>query len=350
MRPALPKVNMVLSYLKQMDERQIYSNGGPLLKKLEERYGQFFNVDPARVVASANATLAIQGAAFLMPVDTFQVPAFTFPASLSAVINAGKNLQLTDINQKDWRLNPSESNEGASLGLVDVLPFGAPFDPRRNQNYEYVIFDAAASIGSEELDLSALKQGWAVVFSLHATKVLGIGEGGITIFGSKQLADDFRAWINFGFLGSRNSILPGINAKMSEISAAYGHAALDQWGEEKEDWKRAKFSSLGIGQSLGINSITANYSGVNPYWIADFKSPERVFVVERTLAIHGIETRKWWGLGCHKMPAFTKFVSGEVFDVTELIANRTLGLPCFREMTSGDFEYISEVLSKINLD
>ena len=350
MRPCLPKIEMVLSYLKQMDESRIYSNRGPLLRKLEERYAAFLNVDPERIVASANATLAIQGAAFLMPADVFRAPAFTFPASLSGVINAGKNLQLAEIEETNWRLKTSESNQNSSLGLVDVLPFGAAYEPQRNQDFDNVIIDAAASIGSEELDLSAMKQGWAIVFSLHATKVLGLGEGGITVFGSKQFADEFRAWINFGFLGSRTSILPGINAKMSEISAAYGHAALDNWAREKEDWNRIKLSSHKVGETFGINSITSNHIGVSPYWIADFKSPERALAVEKKLASHGVETRKWWDLGCHKMPAFAKFVGGEKFIATELIANRTLGLPCFREMTSNDFEYISEILSKVESD
>jgi dTDP-4-amino-4,6-dideoxygalactose transaminase len=227
-----------------------------------------------------------------------------------------------------------------------VLPFGAPFDPQRNQKYDYVIVDAAASIGSEELDLSAIKEGWAVVFSLHATKVLGLGEGGITVFGSKHFADEFRAWINFGFLGSRNSILTGINAKMSEISAAYGHAALDNWEREKEDWKRAQLSSIKIGEYFGINSVTANYSGVNPYWIADFKSPEKALKTQKILSAQGIETRNWWGLGCHKMPAFEKFAVGKKFELTDLIANQILGLPLYREMTTDDFEYISNTLSR----
>jgi dTDP-4-amino-4,6-dideoxygalactose transaminase len=330
-----------------MDQRQVYSNGGPLLKGLEERFAAFLKVDPERVVVSTNATLAIQGAAFLMPVDVFQAPAYTFPASLSAVVNAGKKLQLTDIDENNWRLNPVESNRSASIGLVDVLPFGAPFEPQRNQKYQYVIVDAAASIGSEGLDLSSIKEDWAVVFSLHATKVLGLGEGGITVFGSKRFADEFRAWINFGFLGSRSSILTGINAKMSEISAAYGHAALDNWEIEKADWKRAQLNSLEIGEYFGIKSVTANYSGVNPYWIADFKSPEKVFEVQKMLSSHGIETRNWWGLGCHKMPAFKNFADGKTFEVTDLIANRTLGLPLYREMTVNDFDYISNVLSKV---
>ncbi len=350
MKPCLPKLDKVSAYLNQMDQRQIYSNWGPLLKGLEERYATFLNVDPERIVASANATLAIQGAAFLMPVDVFQAPAYTFPASLSAVINAGKKLQMTDIEKETWRLQISEMEQSPRVGLVDVLPFGAPYDPQRNKKYDHVIVDAAASIGSEELDLGAIKAGWAVVFSLHATKVLGAGEGGITVFGSKQFADEFRAWINFGFLGSRSSILTGINAKMSEISAAYAHAALDNWGGEKEEWKQAHLHSTRIGEFFGINSITASYSGVNPYWIADFKSPEKVLEVQKVLAAGGIETRNWWGLGCHKMPAFQEYVGGKTFAMTELIANRTLGLPLYREMNLDDFEYISNTLSGALVD
>ena len=270
MRPKLPEFSAVAGYLASMDESRVYSNRGPLLRLLEKRLSLFFGVSEEKLVVCANATLALQGAAFLMPARTFHAPAFTFPATLTAIINTGKNLNLCDIRDDDWTI----SNQGLLIdgnsALVEVLPFGAPFNPFKNLEWNYCIIDAAASTGSDRLDLSNLNDNWVIVFSLHATKVLGIGEGGVAIFGSKSFADEFRAWINFGFSGSRISALPGINGKMSEISAAYGLATLDQWTQEKSEWSDAKESSIVISRDLGIESITSRYSGVSPYWIADF--------------------------------------------------------------------------------
>jgi dTDP-4-amino-4,6-dideoxygalactose transaminase len=67
-------------------------------------------------------------------------------------------------------------------------------------------------------------QGIAEVFSLHATKVFGIGEGGV-VFAPKELADRVRTVINFGI--RPDGIGPGTNGKLSEYPCAVGLAVLD---------------------------------------------------------------------------------------------------------------------------
>lgn len=346
MLPKLPSFPQVANYLKEMDDARIYSNRGPLLTKLEKRLSDFFNVDEDLLVVCANATLALQGTAFLIPPRNFYVPTFTFPATLTSVINAGKNLQLCDVNPNDWTIASQDLVMDSNHTLIEVLPFGAPFESKKNSNWNFCIVDAAASTGSEALDLSNLKSNWAVVFSLHATKVLGIGEGGAVVFGSKAFADEFRTWINFGFSGSRESKIPGINGKMSEIAAAYGLATLDQWKIEKSEWNSAKETAINIAKKLGIESITSSYEGVSPYWIADFGNAETVKRVELALESKGIETRRWWGMGCHNMPAFSQWASGG-FPISDIIAQRTLGLPMFRDLDSESFERIFLALSQV---
>jgi len=345
MQPKLPKLSKVAKYLELMDNARMYSNRGPLLVELEKRLSVFFNVDAEKLVLCANATLALQGASFLMPSRDFYVPAYTFPATLSSVISAGKNLEICDINPDDWTIASQDQLRSKNHALIEVLPFGAPLNSKKNYEWDHYIVDAAASTGSADLDFTHMKPNWAVIFSLHATKVLGIGEGGVVIFGSKAFADEFRAWINFGFSGSRNSSVVGVNAKMSEISAAYGLATLDQWSQEFSEWNEASESATQIAKQLGIESITSAYTGVSPYWIADFGKEEKANHVENVLAKKGIETRRWWSFGCHKMPAFSELSSND-FPVTDLVANRTLGLPMFRDINLKDFDLIASTLNQ----
>jgi len=68
-----------------------------------------------------------------------------------------------------------------------------------------------------------------VVVSLHATKALGIGEGGFVASTDHALIGAVARCCNFGFLGSRETRVPAFNAKMSEVHAAVGLAALDGW-------------------------------------------------------------------------------------------------------------------------
>ena len=347
MKPLLPKFAQVEKYLRQMDENRFYSNSGPLHDALLQKYASMCGVRAEQVVLCANATLAIQGSAHLMPVEEFFTPAFTFPASISAVLNAGKSVLIRDIESHDWRIDLSGLEPTAKQCVVDVLPFGAPIDLKKNETWEYVIVDAAASLGSRHIDLVDLPENWVVVFSLHATKVLGIGEGGLAIFGSIAAADQFRAWINFGFRGSRESSLPGINAKMSEMSAAYGLAVLEQKEIEITEWQIANTAAATINHELGMGNITDSFNGVSPYWMVQLRDAAKIERLEKRFLEIGIGTRRWWALGCHRMPAFKTYADGQNFPISDLIARTTLGLPMFRDMDSSHFKFIAEELQKI---
>ena len=87
---------------------------------------------------------------------------------------------------------------------------------------------------------AALPAGWSVVVSLHATKVLGAGEGGIVVFGDVESADRFRAFTNLGFERTRTSERHGVNGKLPEATAAYALAALDGWELEEQQWRAAR--------------------------------------------------------------------------------------------------------------
>jgi len=345
MKPQLPKFRHVKKYLRTIDKTRVYSNYGSLIEKLEHRFAEYFGIDKNLVVLCANATLAIQGAAYLMPVKKFKGPAYTFPASLTSILNAGKEIELVDILLHNWKIDAGLEDE--KTGLVEVLPFGAPLRMQDNKNWNYKIIDAAASVGAGEHSFEGMGKNWVTIFSLHATKVMGIGEGGIAVFASKNFAEEFRSWINFGFSGSRNSKILGINAKMSEFSAAYGHAVLDNWKKEKREREFIKSEINKVSEELGFDNITNLYPGVNPYWIAQFKDPQTTRNVESVLKQNHIETRRWWSYGCHKMPAFSAFSAGRDFLNTDQMAEQTIGLPLFIDMKFKQIEKIQETISSI---
>ena len=230
--------------------------------------------------------------------------------------------------------------------MIDVAPFGSPLDVKKLEGWEYVIFDAAASLGSSLIDLKNMRKNWVVVFSLHATKVLGIGEGGIAIFGSTEAANQFRAWINFGFIGSRESIIPGINGKLSEIAAAYGLAVLEQKDVELGQWAHLNLAAGRVNLKLGIDNITNKLGVVSPYWIVHFDDVATTKRIEFRIGEAEIETRRWWSLGCHRMPAFKSEANGKNFPNADFIAGTTLGLPMFRDMNPEYFQMISEIIKE----
>jgi dTDP-4-amino-4,6-dideoxygalactose transaminase len=346
MRPQLPSASQVSPWLKDMDECRIYSNFGPLAKELEAAYAGWLNVPTPNVVSVTNATMGIQGAVSVSQAHTWIVPDFTFPATAHAVVASGKGLELRDVHSADWQLDPSEIRDRAvqnGFGVIPVMPFGAPVLLEKWRHFENVVIDAAASLGAGGLDLAQMPRTWAVVFSLHATKVLPAGEGGIVAFGSSAQADRFRAWSNFGFMGTRSAQLPATNAKMSEISAAYGLASLHGWDQEQHERREMLAVAAEISKDLEMDCPVTAYPGVHPYWIVNFADSVQCQSVAQALSSVGIETRKWWPQPLSEMPAFERYRTSLSSNASS-IAESTLGLPMYRGLSESDLRRIARYI------
>ncbi len=124
----------------------------------------------------------------------------------------------------------------AEVGAVmPVAAFGRPIDIAawdrfRSSTGLPVVIDAAAGFDK------AVSGETPTVVSLHATKVLGTGEGGFVISRDSALIRDIRSRSNFGFAGTREACSLAANAKLSEYHAAVGLAALDEWADARNEW------------------------------------------------------------------------------------------------------------------
>ncbi len=334
-----PSVESAIARLAAVDESGLYSNFGPQEQHLRHRFAERFRVDASQVGTVANATLGLSGSVTVLGGSRWAVPAFTFAATPAAVLAAGAEVIFADVGA-DLVLDAA----GLSIdGWMPVAPFGERPDVNRWSALGRVVHDAAASIGND-LDLSCLPTGHAVVFSLHATKVLGAGEGAVVVFGDEADAARFRAWTNFGFSGSRNAEIVGANAKMSEIQACYVHAALDGWEQEQVEWVEARERVERIAAAVGVKLLRFG-NGVNPYAIAEFADAETALRVESKLAEQGVGTRRWWSMGCHRMRAFAH-LADVAFPTADVIAGKTLGLPIFRGMSDKDAEAVRDALEE----
>jgi dTDP-4-amino-4,6-dideoxygalactose transaminase len=245
-------------------------------------------------------------------------------------------------------ISPGVIKDPAKEGLLPVLPFGAPFDSTRYQHLNHLLIVAAASIGDAKTWINSLLPSWAAVFSLHATKSFGIGEGGLIIFGSKETADKFRSWINFGFNGSRDALALGTNAKLSEIQAAVGLAVMDGWDDEAAEWKLLRMQADKISEHLSLGQFSVIPKGAtSPYWIISHSNHRVISRIEVALMDSRIETRRWWSRGCHLMSAFSLASANKVSvqPATEQLGQRYLGLPFSRGMSEIDFRAVGRVLS-----
>ena len=351
LKPRLPSAAEILPYLESIDARQWYSNAGPLVTLLEERLSRHLGVTDC-VVTTANGTLGLTVSLLARGASTGSfclMPSWTFAATPHAARAAGMIPWFLDVDARTWALHPDAVMEtlpqlpAPAGAIIVVAPFGAPIDIEAWRRFENktgicVVVDGAAAFDT------MIASRIPMVISLHATKILGAGEGGFIITTDPELRARLRACTNFGFLETRTAVTPALNAKMSEYHAAVALAGLTNWRAIHarhvwvSGWYRAAIDSLeGVtlqpGYGEGWVSATTNIV------VPDGSRP----AVENSLLQSGIDSRKWWGEGCHAQPAFADCPRSHL-PVTEELGERVLGLPHFPDMQRADVDRVMDAL------
>ena len=351
-RPLLPNATRLIPYLEEIDASRWYSNRGPLLRRFEQALGRHFKVDPGRVVVVANATaglsLCLLGAG-RRPGGLCIVPSWTYVASAVAVVRAGLTPWLHDVDETSWQLDPagvadSIRREPGVAAVLVTAPFGARVDPAPWQELAErtgvaVVIDAAAgfdSLAGGPVD---------AVVSLHATKVLGIGEGGVVVARDAARADRIRDLASFGITADGEIRDAGMNAKLSDYGAAIGLAALDEWPLRRAAFQgvRDRYAAR-LGQAGPARPWLPE--GVSSTFLVRLPGPMASGLGE-ALGRRGIATRRWWGGGCHRHPAFAAAPRRDL-PVTEALADSVLGLPCYADLAFRDIDgIVAELLAAL---
>ena len=341
MKPSAVKAEFLLPRLQSISESGIFSNRGPQVVELESRLAKWLDVRESHLVVTSNATVALTVAAALSPSMSWDVPAWSFPATALAPLLIGKDVTFVDIDPDTWLVVDERSD--SSTGLMNVIPFGGSLDQSAWAYPGELLIDAAASLATRPSGLKTLPGSAAVIFSLHATKTMGGAEGGVVVFGSEERAALARAWINFGFSGSRESIHIGTNGKMSEYDAAVANARLDGWPEESQEWETIRQLAVQASEEMNLQKTPDSMVSVNPYWIALFETSEQKKSAADALNTAGVETRLWWAEGLHKMPAFQS-LPRQSLKVVDDFASRYLGLPFHLSLSTSQFSKVADVI------
>jgi len=295
------------------------------------------------VITACNATLALQGAIETSEPsrNPWKVPSWTFVATPLAIKKAGKPFSFVDVDSETWRAIFSEDDEN----LVDVLPFGddLDFERLRKKPLTNLVIDAAASFAALARPLPKSLHRFAIIFSLHTTKLLPAGEGAVMVTNCSEWATAFRSWTNFGFSTGRKSILFGTNAKLSEYAAAVALGSLDGFEEVKEKLLKIQSYAFNISNDLGLEPHPSMRKRlISPYWILDFKSKDQKLKAKFALEEYRIESRDWWEAGCHNEPIFSE--QRVSLPKTDLIAANTLGLPMHTQLKKIELDEVKDVL------
>jgi dTDP-4-amino-4,6-dideoxygalactose transaminase len=364
LKPNIVKKEAYLTYLDQIDMSRVYSNYGPLNTLFEQRVlmEYFQNQGAVSTVSNATTGLMLAISASKRKGRKYAImPSFTFSATALAAVWAGLEPYFIDIREDDWCIN-EEAVEDVIRELGDavavVIPY-ATFGTWLDLSYYSslhnrgipVVVDAAASFGTCLDKQFGTGFDGAIVFSFHATKAFGIGEGGLVYSSNRNLIKKIREAANFGFNEDRESCLLGLNGKTSEYAAAIALATLQEFPEKKKIrstiWKwyldmMKPFCLQERGWRLQATQGSIAHQFLPILCPKDQVNRELVAKLKK----NGIQVRHYFSPACHHQEMFRSCPRTNL-PVTDEIEKRVLSLPLWEEMEQ---EHVMRVVSNLNND
>lgn len=337
LRPSMPTADELLPFLREIDAARTYSNGGPLLRRLEGMLGELVG-NPCTAVANGTAALELALRALnLPPGSSVLVPALTFVATGRAIVNAGLRPLLCDVDPETWQLDVQMALAVSPATISAVLPvaaFGAPVEIEPWEYFTYetglpVLIDAAGAIyGQKASPIPEI----VITYSLHATKALGAGEGGLVATGDRLLLERIERLASFG--------AGGTNAKLSEYHAAVALASIECnrkpcWRAQLSEWYEAN-----LPEGLEQQRLPQTARTLFPVLLPE---GEDATLIAAELHAEGVETRAWYRPFLSERPEFAHRFGP--LPVTDSIQRRLLGLPWHAELTEEDVEDVCDVLA-----
>lgn len=357
--PRLPPPQAWVQYLDESYRQKTFANRGPAVRLLEKRLTERF-LPPGRVaVTAANGTLALVAALHALKVQGLVcIPSFTFPATAHAVRLAGCIPLLCDVDPVSWEITPQTLAPAMAKGpsaIIHVRPFGlcrdlGPLNAWARAQKLPLIIDAASALGGRLPDGRAVGgDGDCEVFSMHATKPLGCGEGGV-IAARADLVARIHEVVNFSLTENRDVVGPGGNSKMSDFQAAVGLGVLDG----------ADAALAHRQQRLGqYGQLLASFSGIRgptrpgsfPGQAMPILVPESTnnFQAEALAQTFGIETRRYYFPSLDTTKYFAQYALLGSSVVSRHLASQLLCLPCHLGVQDYDMSRIAQFLAELAL-
>jgi len=338
---------------------------GTEVEALEREVAVF--VGAAEAVGCASGTDALWLALLavgVQPGDSVITTAFSFFASVSAIVRAGARPVLLDVDPHTLNLDPAQLEAhlraGRSTQLRALLPvhlYGqcADMDALEQLAREFqltIVEDAAQAIGASWHDRRAGSLGAAAAFSFYPTKNLSAyGDAGLVTTNDPEFATHMRRLRTHGSPRRYLHEEFGWNCRLDAIQAAVLRVKLpyvEKWNQQRRD-RAATYDRL-LKQS-GFASGRANDPirplGTSPH--AHHVYHQYVIRAQRRddlrqfLADRKIGTEVYYPIPIHLQPAFAYlgYREGDLPE-SERAAREVLALPMFPELTEDEQQWVVE--------
>jgi len=354
-KPILPSLDKYREKLEVIWKSGILSNKraqhieleGKLIQHLKVENLTLFNNGTIALI-TALQSLHIKGKCITTPK--------TFMATTHAL--AWNNIEpiFCDIDPLSFNIDANKIEELITPDTTAILPvhiFGNPCDVYKIQEIaDYyglkVIYDAAHAFNVEIDGVGIGDFGSITMFSFHPTKLFHTGEGGALTCKDSDLKRRLEFLNNFGIKDEETIIMPGINGKMNEMSAALGLLVLEE--VEQHIQKRKILTELYIEnlkntEDISFLNFKDNVKRNYQYMIIRTKHRNLLY---NKLKEYNVFTRKYFYPLCSDFNWY-KHLNSNV-PIAKQVSQETLCLPLYGDLLEEEVVKICTIIKLILKD
>ncbi len=300
-------------------------------------------------------SLGIEGRDVLVPTNTFF-------ATAAAVVHAGGNPVLLDMDPESFSIRPEEvekklTPKTAGILVVHIggivsaqMPALVELAKRKGL---WLVEDAAHAHGSSLRSVSAGAFGIASSFSFYPTKVMTSGEGGMIVTNDDKLAEEARIYRDQGKASFTVNahVRMGYNWRMSEPHAIIGLRHLERLPAMIAD-RRAIAAAYdeGLKSFRNLQTLSAPSDGICNYYkyIAILKEKrDRKQLKALLREKHGVSLAgEVYEEPLHKQPVFEKYCTTPL-PIAEDLCARHICLPVFSGMQASEAQQVIRALQQV---
>ncbi len=345
--------------------QEVLSTGQLTLGKygaeFERQFALYCGVPHAIAVNSGTCALEIILRVLGVEGKDVLVPTNTFFATAAAVVHAGGNPVLVDMDPESFGVRPEQVEKcitPRTAGIIVVhiggivsrqMPALAELAERKGL---WLVEDAAHAHGSSYAGTSAGAFGIAGSFSFYPTKVMTCAEGGMIVTREARIAEEARIYRDQGKASFTVNahVRMGYNWRMSEPHAIIGLKHLERLPAMVADRQEiARIYDAALHDFRNLYGLSVPERGVCNYYkyLAVLKEKQDRKALKSLV-------RERYGVGLagevyeeplHKQPVFEKYYTSPL-PISEDLCARHICLPIFSGMEEADAHQVIRALKE----
>lgn len=321
---------------------------GPQVARLEERFAAVCGVKHAVATSSGTTALHLALAANgIGPGDEVITVAFTFIATVNAILLVGARPVFVDVQAETFNIDPEQIEAAITArtrAILLVHLYGQPCDmgpimALAEKHGLKVIEDACQAVGAADHGRPVGSFGTGM-FSLYATKNITSGEGGVVTTDDDAVAQRCRLLRQHGMQRRYYHEMLGYNYRLSDLHAAIGVAQMDRLAEFTA---RRRANAACLNARLRTVITPRARPDCDPVWhqytVRVPAGRDRDAVIQQLTAA-GVGTGVFYPVPAHQQGYLRAQLGDCHLPVTEQLAQEVISLPVHPHLSPADLDQI----------